>query len=140
MSVLTPAALTALLLGGNCVPPKLVPVMVAIAMHETHGDTDAVHRNPNGTVDIGIAQVNSSNFSWLGLTMQSAMDPCVNVRAGARVLLAKYNGNPPDIGKAAYSADILARMGQPQSQPAHQSAPVITRPKSGRELVFVQGK
>lgn len=122
MTVLTAAALSAYLTAHDCVPRDLVPVMTAIAMHESGGDTEAVHRNPNGTVDIGIAQVNSSNFGWLGLTMQSAMDPCTNVRAGARVLLARYNGTPPDTVKAAYSADVLARM-MAQSAPAETTVP-----------------
>ena len=64
--------------------------------------------NANGTVDAGLSQVNSSNFAWLGLTLQTAMDPCRNLAAGARVLLAKYNGNPPDVGKIAYASAVAA--------------------------------
>jgi hypothetical protein len=108
MSALTVAALTALIAANNCVPPALAPIMVGIAQHESGLDPAAVHHNANGTIDVGIAQINSANFGWLGLTMATAFDPCRNIAAGARVLLAKYNGNPPDAGKALYAASVLA--------------------------------
>ncbi len=79
--------------------------MVGISQQESGLDPAAVHRNPNGTIDVGLAQVNSANFGWLGLTMQTAMDPCRNLAAGARVLLAKYNGNPPATIKLIASID-----------------------------------
>ena len=106
MTILTPAAAMALAL--QCVGPSLAPVMVGIAQHESGLDPNAVHHNANGTVDAGLSQVNSSNFAWLGLTLQTAMDPCRNLAAGARVLLAKYNGNPPDVGKIAYASAVTA--------------------------------
>jgi soluble lytic murein transglycosylase-like protein len=84
--------------------------MTGIVQHESGLDPTIVHHNPNGTVDVGLAQVNSSNFGWLGLTMADALDPCRNLAAGARVLLVRYNGNPPDTVKAAYSADVTARI------------------------------
>jgi len=36
--------------------------------------------------DAGLAQVNSTNFAWLGLTVESVFEPCTNLRAAARVL------------------------------------------------------
>lgn len=50
------------------------------------------------SVDIGSTQVNASNFGWLGLTVETALDPCRNIAAGASVLTAysRYNtGSPP---------------------------------------------
>jgi hypothetical protein len=95
-----------------CVGPSLAPVMVGIAQHESGLDPTIVHHNTNGTVDVGLVQVNSANFGWLGLTMADALDPCRNLKAGARVLLVRYNGNPPDSVKAAYSSDVTARIHQ----------------------------
>jgi 2-iminobutanoate/2-iminopropanoate deaminase len=83
--------------------PAVAPIMVGIARHESGLDPAAVHHNANGTIDVGIAQVNSANFGWLGLTMATAFDPCRNIAAGARVLFAKYNGHPPDVVKAAWT-------------------------------------
>ncbi len=34
----------------------------------------------------GLAQVNRANFERLGLTIESAFDPCLNVSGGARIL------------------------------------------------------
>src|SRR5437868_165962 len=42
------------------------------------------------SVDVGLTQVNTSNFAWLGLTPDNAFDPCRNLAAGASVLQAAY--------------------------------------------------
>lgn len=42
------------------------------------------------SVDVGLAQINSANFARLGLTVDSALDPCSNLRAMQRVLLEGY--------------------------------------------------
>jgi len=132
MAVLTPAA--ALAIAVRCVGPALAPVMVGVAEHESGLQPFAIHDNATGRsyspdtqaeairiasalisaghdIDAGIGQVNVRNWSWLGLTMQTALDPCRNLAAGARVLLVKYNGNPPDAGKIAYASDVLSRIG-----------------------------
>ena len=107
MSTFTVSGLLAMIAANHCVPPSLAPVMVGIAQHESGLDPVAIHRNANGTLDVGIAQINSSNFGWLGLTLETALDPCRNIAAGARVLFAKYNGTPPDTIKAAYANGVL---------------------------------
>jgi Transglycosylase SLT domain len=121
MTILTVAA--ALALVANCVPPGLAPVMVGIAQHESGLDTEARHLNPNGTWDYGLAQINTVNLSWLGLTPVTAMDPCRNLAAGAKVLLAKYNGSPPDVVKATYSNDVMAKIGGLDGLPAPAVTP-----------------
>jgi hypothetical protein len=142
MSTVTAQTLLAFIAAHNCVSPSLAPVMVGIAMHESRGDSEAIHRNANGTVDVGLAQVNSANFSWLGLTMESALDPCRNIAAGARVLFAKYNGNAPDAGKAAYASDVTARIHAIDSTPSAPEPPsdppvIYVRPAhAGRDLVY----
>lgn len=110
MPTLTAQALLAFIAAHNCVSPSLAPVMVGIAAHESHLDPLAIHKNANGTFDVGLTQVNTSNFGWLGLTMESALDPCRNIAAGAAVLLARYNGSPPDPIKAKYAAGALAQI------------------------------
>jgi hypothetical protein len=106
MAVMTVSAVLALIAKHACVTASLAPIMVGIAAHESGLDPMAIHRNANGTLDVGIAQINTSNFGWLHLTMETALDPCQNLAAGARVLFAKYNGNPPDVVKAAYAAGV----------------------------------
>ncbi|MNV03683.1 Type IV secretion system protein virB1 [compost metagenome] len=43
-----------------------------------------------GNLDLGLAQINSDNLDWLGLTVEDAFDPCLNLRAAATVLRAGY--------------------------------------------------
>lgn len=113
---MTSAALMAWVLLHGCVPPSLAPIAVGIAMQESSGNTMAVHRNPNGTTDYGLAQINSVNFSWLSQSMhtpinpQTVLDPCTNLQAALHVLFVHYNGNPPDVGKAAYANGVLSHI------------------------------
>lgn len=141
---MTLEAALAIALTCQTLPASLAPIMVGIAQQESGLDPAIVHRNPNGTVDVGLAQVNSSNFGWLGLTMQTAMDPCTNLAAGARVLFARYNGSPPDSVKAVYAAGVMTRLAHaptpsPQeSPPTPEPPPVIyVRPAHvNRNLVY----
>ncbi|MBI1198940.1 MAG: transglycosylase SLT domain-containing protein [Phenylobacterium sp.] len=42
------------------------------------------------SVDLGLAQINSRNLDRLGLTVETAFDPCRNLAAAARLLQAGY--------------------------------------------------
>jgi len=42
------------------------------------------------SVDVGLAQINSKNFEWVGLTPENAFDPCPNISAAAQILTANY--------------------------------------------------
>ena len=42
-------------------------------------------------IDLGIAQINWRNLGWLGLSAQSAFDPCQNLAAAAHVLADGYD-------------------------------------------------
>ena len=42
------------------------------------------------SIDLGLAQINSRNLEWLGLTVEAAFDPCRNLAASARVLQDGY--------------------------------------------------
>ena len=112
--MMTPAL--ALTIALQCVGPSLAPVAVGIAKHESGLNPLAINHNANGTTDYGIAQINGSNFSWLSVSLhtpvnaRTVMDPCLNLQAAMRVLFAKYQGNPPDLVKAAYAADVVAKI------------------------------
>ena len=75
-------------------------------------------------VSSGLSQVNDVNLGWTGLSPQTALDPCANFRAGAKVLFAKYNGNPPDAVKAAYAQRVISAI--PAPEPAALPAPTPT--------------
>lgn len=117
---MTLEAVLAIALTCPTLPPSLAPIMAGIAMHESGGDPNAVHYNPhNLTTDYGLAQVNTVNLGWTNLT--NPFDPCANLTAGAKVLFAKYNGNPPDSIKAIYAAGVMTRL-------AHAQQPSAAKP------------
>ncbi len=58
----------------------------AIAKAESDLNPSATHHNRNGTVDVGLMQINSIWSDQLGSTWASLDDPCTNVMAGAWVL------------------------------------------------------
>lgn len=41
-------------------------------------------------LDLGLAQINSDNLDWLGLTVEDAFDPCRSLAAASTVLRAGY--------------------------------------------------
>lgn len=41
-------------------------------------------------IDLGLAQINSKNLSWLGLSLADVFEPCTNLRAAARILQDGY--------------------------------------------------
>jgi type IV secretion system protein VirB1 len=54
------------------------------------------------SVDLGLAQINSKNLGWLGLSVADAFDPCANLAAAARVLQDGYaRGNVDRVGPQA---------------------------------------
>jgi type IV secretion system protein VirB1 len=42
-------------------------------------------------IDLGLAQINSKNLSWLGLSLREVFDPCTNLRAAGRILQDGYD-------------------------------------------------
>ncbi len=42
------------------------------------------------SIDLGLAQINSRNLSWLGLSLREVFEPCTNLRAAARILQDGY--------------------------------------------------
>lgn len=52
------------------------------------------------SVDLGLAQINSGNLEWLGLTVEAAFDPCRNLAAAQRVLQDGYaRSGPASVGE-----------------------------------------
>jgi len=84
------------------IPPSLA---LAVAQIESGFDPNAVSpTNSNGTKDYGLFQINSSNFSSLGLT--NPLDPTQNINAGVGLLSQLYNQYGGDLTQVlwAYNA------------------------------------
>ncbi len=59
----------------------------AIAKVESGFDPLAEGRNANGSIDVGVMQINSIWFDRLvGVNSETMREPCANVRTGARIL------------------------------------------------------
>lgn len=59
----------------------------SIAETESNLNTKAINKNPDGSFDIGLMQINSSWIRPLGLDRERLIsDPCYNVGTGARIL------------------------------------------------------
>lgn len=63
--------------GAQIRQPRSAPEAVAVARR-------LIAEGAN--IDLGLAQINSANLSWLGLSVEDAFDPCRNLAAAATVL------------------------------------------------------
>lgn len=103
----------------TCAPGVAAETMLAVAHAESRFDSLAIGvndgpaaRGPFPTkgaavkvarrliaegrsVDLGLGQINSRNLSWLGLSIEDAFDPCLNLNASARVLQSAYDAAAP---------------------------------------------
>lgn len=67
-------------------------VLRAIAWYESKGNPNAVHRNADGSIDVGQAQINSVHFAELrryGVPPGALKDACVNTYVAAWMLKQK---------------------------------------------------
>lgn len=116
-----------LALSQSCAPSVAPQTLAAIAHVESRFDPLAIGVNGNGPrparardareaaatarrlldrgakLDLGLAQINSDNLGWLGLSVEDTFDPCLNLRAAATVLRAGYrpSGEAPAHRQAA---------------------------------------
>ena len=128
--------MTLLVLILACAPPNVAPQTLAAIIHvESGGDPLALHVNDGRrhamlhpldvaaavamarqamgqghSVDIGLMQVNSANVARFGVTIEQMFAPCLNIRAGARILAADYGGalQVAPSGQAALKAALSA--------------------------------
>jgi type IV secretion system protein VirB1 len=56
------------------------------------------------SVDLGLAQINSKNLGWLGLSIEDAFDPCANLAAAERVLQDGYARS--DVGRVGQQSAV----------------------------------
>ena len=141
----------ALALAVQCAPGLDPATLVGIAQHESGLDPTRINVNSNGTRDLGLMQINESNFEWLGLNATTAMDPCRSLAAGALVLksLSAYNSGSPT--KAMHYAELVTasihrvkatapatETHEPVAVPPVRAAaaPVFIGPTRGRSLVY----
>lgn len=141
--------MTPVVLLHQCAPRISLVTMAAIVEQESGGNPLALHDNTTGksyrpaglaqaaklasdliqqghSVDIGLAQINSRNLSWLNLNANQVLDPCTNIHAAQTILLrgwkqsrgdlrgalAAYNtGNTGSVVGAQYAAKVFGQAG-----------------------------
>lgn len=69
------------------------------ATHEIAVQLAASLLEAGHSVDLGIMQINSGNFAKLGLTAESAFDPCKSIAAAASVLAGSFAGGETHEGQ-----------------------------------------
>ena len=119
MAPLSLSAAVALAFGLGGAPPCVpivdgraaVPVdlLLSVAMEESGLDPGAKNKNTDGSLDVGLLQINSGNFVRLGLTPETALDPCQSMRAASRVLLDAYDDGVTDRDKLRSVLRALSR-------------------------------
>lgn len=132
------AVATFVQLAAVCGPAVHVETLASVARAESGFDPLIIHDNTTGrtyrpaaagdaartaaaligqhhSVDLGLMQVNSANLPGLGLSIADSFDPCQNIRAGARVLVAAYKapGSGADVQPALLQAFSRYNTGRP---------------------------
>jgi hypothetical protein len=143
--VLTGAALTALI--AQCAGPNPpIDLLVRIVMHESGGNPSLTNLNTNGTVDYGLAQINSSNLAWLGETPASILDPCHNIAAETRILrgFSAYATGSPVHGFALHppgqSVSYVESMSDPRYRNLGTAISPRLRPHEAARLISLSAK
>jgi len=80
------------------------------------------------SIDAGLMGINVTNWKWLELTVETAFDPCQNIRAGATVLTAfsRYNTGSPTRGfRNGYVQKVVANMSGLGLAPTRRSPPPV---------------
>lgn len=118
-------------LAAHCAPSVSEATLFAVAKTESGFNPLALHDNTTGTttdpasikmaemtatewinrgdsVDVGLMQINSYNFSALGITAATALDACVSLSAGAEILSAAYGITAGNTKPEAQVALLLA--------------------------------
>ena len=126
-------------LSRSCAPHVAVETTAAVARTESGLDVLAIHDNTTGrtykpatreaaivltselvnvgrhSVDLGIMQINSANFAWLGMSISDAFDPCRSLAAADQVLVRGYVAPAPgaDQQQALHAALSRYNTGSP---------------------------
>lgn len=111
-----------MILLASCAPLVDPVTMSAVVQNESAGNPLAIHDNVTGksyspksmdeavelakqllaanhSVDMGLAQINSRNLQWVGMTVEQVFDPCSNLQASQQVLVDAHKRSGGDLQK-----------------------------------------
>ncbi len=139
MTALTLSA--ALMLASTCQNVLDPQVIVGIAQHESGLNPGAVNTNKDGSRDLGLMQISEKNFAWLGLTAETAMDPCQSIAAAAKLMASysRYNtGNSTSGVTNGYVANVTNSVRAVKGMTVAASPTPQPRPPPLRHGIFDQ--
>ena len=90
----TESAFQPLTINDNTTRTSGVPATRDVAIQIASKLLEAGH-----SVDIGLMQINSRNFASLGLTLETAFDPCKSIAAAAAILAGAYAGGDTHVAQ-----------------------------------------
>lgn len=111
-----------MILLASCAPLVDPVTMSAVVQNESGGNSLAIHDNATGksyspksmadavtlatklissqhSVDLGLAQINSKNLQWVGMTVEQSFDACSNLQASQQVLVDAHKRSGGDLQK-----------------------------------------
>ena len=97
----------------------------AIALTESAMDSTAINRNTNGSVDVGLMQINSRWFPQLaemGVQPGDLWNPCTNIHVGAGILAG-------EIRRFGYTWQAVG---------AYHAGPALTVAREQRRRMYAQ--
>lgn len=113
--------------------PSIAPVTLASIAHvESGNNPHALHNNTTGkslvsgdvantrqtasdwlaaghSIDVGLMQINSSNFGWLGIDVEDALDPCISMAAAGQILTEGFAGGDTEAQRQTALRVALSR-------------------------------
>jgi soluble lytic murein transglycosylase-like protein len=118
-------------------------LLMAIAKVESNLSPNAINTNKNGSIDVGLMQINSQHFKSLekfNITEGALMEPCVNVHVGAWILartikehgatwraVGAYNAgsrSDREEQRSIYASKVLKALNEkPSKRPTHHQPP-----------------
>ncbi|MGO7733146.1 transglycosylase SLT domain-containing protein [Rhizobium leguminosarum] len=140
--------------GPNVAPETLASIALvesgfnALAIHDnTTGEMSAPKTGEAGAIiaanlikkghslDIGLMQINTSNFGWLGITLAEAFNPCVSIAASAQILSAGYAGGETAVERQSALLKALSRYNTGNSERGFRNGYVQKVVSAANELV-----
>ncbi|MGO9443272.1 MAG: lytic transglycosylase domain-containing protein [Thiobacillaceae bacterium] len=85
-------------------------------------------------IDMGLAQINSSNLTWLGVPVERIFDPCTNLRSSQQVLMSAWTKAGGNLGGALQAYNTGRPIGGNYALNVYRQAGVIIPPIPGGRL------
>lgn len=146
-----------LILLASCAPMVDPVTMSAVVQNESGGNPLAIHDNATGksyspkaindavdiakrliaaghSVDLGLAQINSRNLKWVGMTVEQVLDSCSNLQASQQVLVDAHKRSGGDLQKTLQIYNTGKTAGSQYASKVYDKAGVVVPTIPGGSL------